>query len=692
VKALSSWDCWMEILPDLVWPAQGLGPWEPRAARALGWKALLGLKEETRKGLPRQIFLACRGRLERLMGLEGWEEDLESSLRLAPSWQARAWRAETLLEKEPREALALLRGAEGFAPCLYRGAAWLRLKRWSLAARAFQEAGALRPGFLPCLLEGFSLLRLGRAAQALEALLRAKGSGECAALRWFLAYAYDSLGDEQGVRRSVEEAMRLFPELGGLESLLGKALARESLLRLPLSRKTLGLLSRACRGPREAWARVARAESLRSPEFSRYQEALPDLRRAARLLPSSGWVWAHLGRGLQSVDRTNGPLKALKKAVELSPECGWARAWLGAWHLRRGGPRALPELDRAVRLMPEYPFAHAWRGSALRRLGRLSEAAQELETALLLEPEYEYTYSELFEVRRAQGRWAEAARFLTEAYEREMKFSWARRDDPSSCRRALSELDSALEACPGEPLLKAWRAWVRLGLGDREGARGELRGLSGPAFAYFVQGQLEESQGRIARACWAYGRAAELKPCATYLGLRGMARYRLGDLKGARKDLSLALEKNSTVAGFLWALAALDLEQGRPAQALEGLERAAGLTRFSELLALRAEALRLLGRRKKALRELEEARRLRPDCPWTALASSRLERDPLKACSELLKAVERGSELPQRVLERARSLMRRFALKALRELGGDGARRLPSDSRSLLAGSARRAS
>lgn len=637
----------LDCLPDLVWPAEGLGRWDPRFIRAFH-----------KKEFQRRLDLAGRSRQDA---------------------QARCWLAESLLDRNPGQALRLLRLLPGPLPALYRGAALMKLKRWKPAAEAFIAARQTWQGqdaALASLLAACAFLRAGLLRKALEALHRCRAhGGDEAVLYWLYAFTYERLGQMKPARLSVEQAMRRFSELA-LDPLLGPRLRRENQRGgrcRPPSARTLALLKAARRGPVPVWALVAQAETLRDPRFSRYREALPLLRRAARLAPRSGWVWAYLGRGLESVGQAAQAKRALERAVRLSPESGWIRAWHGSWLLRHARPSALPQLRRAACLLPGYPFAHAWLGGALRQAGRLKEAARQLELAIALEPGYEWSFAELFQVRRRQKDWARAALMVTQAYEREMKFTWADRDDPNPYESALKELDAAVASRPDLLLLQAWRAWALLGLGRSDEARRQAsaaaRAANAPAFAYAVAAACEETRGFFENALTLYGKAASLRPCTAYLGSRGLLLYRMGRNRAALADLQRATELNGTVARFQCTLGAVLEELGRPRAALEALDKAAGLDpHYSEVLARRAGVLQSLGRRRPARQALALARRLRPDCPWAALTASRLAVSEVAACAELIKVVDHGAELPPRILDSARRRMGRLARRALRRL------------------------
>src|SRR3989338_4423267 len=195
------WDWWMASLPDLVWPAEGLGRWEPKAPRALDREAL-------RLCLLREKKPAARRRLRRILGESPAQAARGRSRSRSPKEaDARAWLAEELIEDDPARALRLLKGSSGARPSLYRGAALMGLKRWKEAAAALGEA----PSAISSLLAAAALLRAGAPAAALAALRRSESfGGDASALHWLRAYALQKLGRVRESRLSVEQAMLRF--------------------------------------------------------------------------------------------------------------------------------------------------------------------------------------------------------------------------------------------------------------------------------------------------------------------------------------------------------------------------------------------------------------------------------------------------------------------------------------------------
>lgn len=449
----------------------------------------------------------------------------------------------------------------------------------------------------------------GRGAAALRALDEAVALGlDCGAARWLRAYALHDLGREHEAEEAAHSAMVVFSELAP-EPLLGPSVRRESVCH-DVSERTLAVLGRAlAEGRSPVWLLALRAGTLRDPSFNRYGEAAADLRRAVRLAPKRGWLWAHLGRALDGIGDDTGAGDALDRAIALSPNSGWMRAWRGQYRLRRALPGALSDLDDAAALDASYPFTRAWRGGALRQAGRLKEAEKELRVALVLLPGYEWTHAELYLTLKALGR-PEAAAAAAAAYERDPKRGWCRRDDPAACAAGLAELASARRKNPREPYLKAWEAWALMG-GRNTAAASRVLGTPGknePAFLLAVRGETALHEGRLAAALRCFDRAVATRRAAPYLGSRGLARLDAGDARGAAADLDEAVRRYAATAPYIKGLAGAQAALGRLPAALATIERSLRLApQDTEAHARKAEILYLSGKPAAALASLAAA-------------------------------------------------------------------------------------
>jgi Flp pilus assembly protein TadD len=460
-----------------------------------------------------------------------------------------------------------------------------------------------------------ALTAAGRAWRARKAAATLQHAGEaiaagldCSAAHWLRAYALDKLGKKREADEAAHRAMELFSELVP-QPLLGEAAAREA-ERREVGPSTLAVLTAAVNaGKRPLWALVQRAETLREPAFNRYAEAVADLRRAVKLAPGRGWVWAHLGRALDGAGDEAGAADALDKAVALSPRSGWIHAWRAQFRVRRRRSGAAEDFERALALDPSYPFTRAWRGGFLRLSGKPAEAEKELRLAIELLPCYEYSHQELFLALKALGR-PEAAAIAADAHERDPKRGWCRREDPGEREAGLKELAAARAAAPRDAYLKAWEAWTLLGGPDAARAAHVLGpvGAGEPAFLLAVRGEAALRGGDAKAASRHYAAAVAKRRAVPYLGGRGLARLAAGDAKGAAADLAEAVRRYAPVAPFIKGLAGAQSVLGRHAAALASIERALRLVpRDAEGRARKAEILYRAGRRAEALRALIEA-------------------------------------------------------------------------------------
>lgn len=464
---------------------------------------------------------------------------------------------------------------------------------------AVRALGTKAPaGSMEALARALRLWKKGKNEAALRALDEVSALGvDCGAVRWIRAYALHDLGRAREASEAAHSAMEIFSELAP-EPLLGPAVRKESICH-DVSEKTLTVLGRALDEGRDpVWLLALRAGTLREPAFNRYAEAAADLRRAVELAPKRGWVWAHLGRALDGIGDSRGAADALDRAIVLSPRSGWMKAWRGQYRMRRGLPGALADLDAAKTLDPSYPFTRAWRGGALRQAGRLADAEKELRIGMTILPGYEWTHAELCLTLKALGR-AEAAKAAADAYERDPKRGWCRRDEPEARAAGLAELARVRRKAPGDPYVRAWEAWILLGARDVRGALSALGSARAgePAFLSAVRGEAALHAGDSAGARRFFDRAVATKRMAPYLGSRGLARLEAGDARGARADLSEAVARYSATAPYIKGLAGALAALGRLPEALETIERTLRLAPHDvEAHARKAEILYLSGR------------------------------------------------------------------------------------------------
>lgn len=107
----------------------------------------------------------------------------------------------------------------------------------------------------------------------------------------------------------------------------------------------------------------------------------------AETSPLNGRAVMNAGRALMSRGDLAGARRYLERARELSPEYAHVYMNLSALEAAEGHlDEALRLADEAVRFRPAEPRCHLYRGEALRKLGRLDDAAAAYQRALSLDP------------------------------------------------------------------------------------------------------------------------------------------------------------------------------------------------------------------------------------------------------------------------------------------------------------------
>ena len=126
------------------------------------------------------------------------------------------------------------------------------------------------------------------------------------------------------------------------------------------------------------------------------KEALPELQRAAELLPDDAAAQCNLGRELRSLGQLDAAVSRFHRALEIKPDFGDAHNNLGAVLQDLGQLKAaVASYRRAVQVNPGSSIAHNNLGASLHRLGQPDAAVASFRRALEIDPEFAEAYSNL---------------------------------------------------------------------------------------------------------------------------------------------------------------------------------------------------------------------------------------------------------------------------------------------------------
>lgn len=213
-----------------------------------------------------------------------------------------------------------------------------------------------------------------------------------------------------------------------------------------------------------------RAEVLRGKNFSRYDAALEDYRRAEALDPQRAWIQAQMSRAEGPVLGLKTAAQRMDRAAGLCSEAGWLWAWRGETsRLMKRHVQAEKDFDRALRKMPWYGYTYAWKGALLSSLGRWSEALNCLDAAVEMQTTYPtnaLAFHARGQVRKALGDKVGAVEDITKAFFLDNKYQWVgTASKPATfaeLARGIADLNTVLKTQPRNTAARAWRKWCEL--------------------------------------------------------------------------------------------------------------------------------------------------------------------------------------------------------------------------------------
>lgn len=235
--------------------------------------------------------------------------------------------------------------------------------------------------------------------------------------------------------------------------------------------------------------------------------------------------------------------------IEAHPNSGFAWKALGV-SLQMQGNEALPALERAAALLPNDADCHSNLGSALRRLGRLSEAAVSYQRALAIKPLVAEIWNNLGNLHKELGQFEDAFRAYAKALELKPHFAQPH-NNLGSAYQLLGRLEEAAASYRRALALDAVYADAHVNLGvvlrqqnraaaALESCRRALELNSGLAAAWRLRAELHSDLGEFAAAEEALQRALAIEPdsaetWAGFAGLRRMTREDGAWLAGAQR-------------------------------------------------------------------------------------------------------------------------------------------------------------
>jgi Flp pilus assembly protein TadD len=355
----------------------------------------------------------------------------------------------------------------------------------------------------------------------------------------------------------------------------------------------------------------------------KYGQAEDVYRRALALAPQSPGLLNNYGNHLLSLGRASEARRVFLAVIAVEPEHPNANEQLARIAIRQRRPaEALARLEHLPAEAQQSFDAELLRGEALAALKRYPAAEQSFSAALQYQPD---NFDALYglglaashagdsdrardALRRALAVQPQNADVLYDLAAAEIQagqrepalellgrakdLAPARKDVRLLLARTLADLgyfgdavqawDDYLRLSPGDAVARRERAFAESAMGkDPEAALAELANFAHThpenAAGHYELGTAESANNPKA-ALSELNRAILLQPALTpaYFA-RGLVRYRLGDLEGARADFAFAVRKEPSNAAALDRLAEVDLAMDRAEDALPLLRKAAAL-------------------------------------------------------------------------------------------------------------------
>ena len=355
--------------------------------------------------------------------------------------------------------------------------------------------------------------------------------------------------------------------------------------------------------PKWSWPHVFRGVCLWYQ--AEFRASIDAFARAAKLDPKGELPLLFSARAKADL-RDRSLIPDLNKALRRAPDSGFALSWRGrAMFILTRLPESLEDLRRCCRLLPEYDRGWSWLGVSLLEQKKVNQAVPLLMKARELNPHYPTTLYPLAGALMTLKRWKDAARVMKEAAFIDRAGVWIEHrismshPNPAALR-SRADLDRLIEKRPRAAWAWAWR------------------------------GQTELLLQNYGKALKDLTRAIELDARDPWARVwRGETLRRLGEWDAAIADFNVALKLDSKLS---WAYAAKGdclFNLGKTNDALRAIDRSLRLQDFcGPAHAFRGTILTASGRAKEAAAAFSAALDLHPQDVWIKNLMKAPRRDP----------------------------------------------------------------
>jgi len=288
-------------------------------------------------------------------------------------------------------------------------------------------------------------------------------------------------------------------------------------------------------------------------EKGKYDEAIPEFRRALELNPEDVRSHSKLGIALAGIGRVDEAISEYRKAMELDPDYADAYSKLGL-ALARIGKReeARLQFEKALELFPDSAEAHSNLAALLVGEGKVDEAIGHCERALAIDSEYPGAHGNLAIALARSGKTDEAIQHFEKALSAdpdsgELHLQLGRLlAEKRRFDEAIPHLEKAAEASPDSAPLHYNLARILAAKGRSEAAIAHLEKVVeiAPEFAqvrYDLANALDAlstgyaEAGRFPEAVKAARRAAELARQLNNQALAAVLEARIARYEAGRK-------------------------------------------------------------------------------------------------------------------------------------------------------------